>query len=78
MAPGARPRSPATTTGIVAAMWLFSLPSPVRGTLVLARESLYVTVGAGVLAVQKIQVQRREWESEIGRRSAGPTGSEPG
>lgn len=72
------PRSPAVTTGIVAAMSLVSLPSPVRGTLVLAREALYVTVGAGVLAVQKIQVQRREWESEIGRRFAGPTGPEPG
>jgi hypothetical protein len=54
------------------------LATPLRSTLVLAREAFYVTVGAGVLAVQKAQVQRREWERELGRRFAGPTGPEPG
>lgn len=51
-----------------------SLTSPVRNTMVWAREALYVTVGAGVLAVQKAQVQRREWERELARRfgSAAP------
>lgn len=65
-------------TGIVAVMSPFALPTPLRSTLVLARDTLYVTVGAGVLAVQKVQVQRREWEREIGRRFAGPSGAEPG
>lgn len=30
-----------------------------------ARESLYVGVGVGVLAFQRIQVQRREWEQRL-------------
>ena len=72
------PRSPAVTTGIVAAMSPSMLPPPLRSTLVLARETLYVAVGAGVLAVQKVQVQRREWEQEIGRRFGGSAGPEPG
>lgn len=55
-----------------------SLPSPVRNTLFLAREALYVSVGAGVLAVQRLQVQRREWEQELSRRFSGSTGPEPG
>jgi hypothetical protein len=57
--------------------------NPLRSTLVLAREALYVTVGAGVLAVQRAQVQRREWERELARRFSGPdpapvAPSEPG
>ena len=48
------------------------LPGPLRSTLRLAREALYVTVGAGVLAVQKAQVQRRELEIELNRRFSGP------
>lgn len=48
------------------------LVQPVR----LAREALYVTVGAGVLAVQKVQVQRRELEAELSRRFSRTT--EPG
>jgi hypothetical protein len=48
------------------------LPAPLRSTLRLAREALYVTVGAGVLAVQKAQVQRRELELELNRRFSGP------
>ncbi len=66
------------TTGIVGVMSPSALFTPLRSTLVLAREALYVTVGAGVLAVQKAQVQRREWEREIGRRFAGAAGPEPG
>ena len=54
------------------------LPAPVRRTLFLAREALYVTVGAGVLAVQRVQVQRREWERELSRRFSGSPGPEPG
>jgi hypothetical protein len=55
-----------------------SLPAPVRSTLFLAREALYVTVGAGVLAVQRAQVQRREWGRELSRRFSGSPGPEPG
>lgn len=65
-------------TGIVDAMSPAALLTPLRHSLVLAREALYVTVGAGVLAVQKVQVQRRELEREIGRRLGGSTGPEPG
>jgi hypothetical protein len=52
--------------------------APVHRTLILAREALYVTVGAGVLAVQRVQVQRRELERELGRRFSGSPGPEPG
>ena len=38
----------------------------------LLRDSFYVTVGFGVLAVQKLQVRRRELEKEIDERFAGP------
>jgi hypothetical protein len=55
-----------------------SLPAPVRSTLLLAREALYVSVGAGVLAVQRVQVHRREWERELTRRFSGSPGPEPG
>lgn len=65
-------------TDIVHPMSPSALPTPLRSTLRLAREALYVTVGAGVLTVQKVQVQRRELEREIGRRFAGPAGPEPG
>lgn len=54
------------------------LAAPVRRTLILAREALYVTVGAGVLAVQRVQVQRREFERELSRRFSGSPGPEPG
>jgi hypothetical protein len=54
------------------------LAAPVRRTLILAREALYVTVGAGVLAVQRVQVQRREFEREVSRRFSGSPGPEPG
>lgn len=55
------------------------VPTPVasvRAALRLAREALYVTVGASVLAVQRVQVQRRELERQFGGRfkgSAPPT-----
>ena len=65
-------------TGIVDAMSPSALPSPLRHSLVLAREALCVTGGAGVLAGQKVQVQRRELEREIGRRFGGSTEPEPG
>jgi len=54
------------------------LPAPLRGTLSLAREAFYVTVGAGVLAVQRLQVQRREWERELSRRLSGPATPDAG
>jgi hypothetical protein len=54
------------------------LAAPVRRTLLLAREALYVTVGAGVLAVQRVQVQRRELARELHRRFSGSPGPEPG
>ena len=54
------------------------LAAPVRGTLILAREALYVTVGAGVLAVQRVQVQRRELARQLSRRFSGSPGPEPG
>ena len=57
-----------------------SLPilAPVRAALAVAREALYVSVGAGVLTVQRAQVQRREWGRELNRRFAGPARPEPG
>jgi hypothetical protein len=36
-----------------------------------AREALYLSVGAGVLAYQRLQVQRRELEAEWQRRFGG-------
>ena len=65
-------------TGIVGVMSPSALLTPLRSTLVLTREALYVTVGAGVLTIQKVQVQRREWERAVGRRFAGAAGPEPG
>lgn len=41
-------------------------PSPVRAVVRLARDTLYVTVGAGVLAVARVRVQRRELERQVG------------
>jgi hypothetical protein len=46
-------------------------PNPVRATLRLTREALYITVGAGVLAVQRLQVRRRELERQFGGRFQG-------
>jgi hypothetical protein len=40
-----------------------------------ARESLYLTVGVGVLAFQRVQVQRREWEQRL--RGTPATTAEP-
>jgi hypothetical protein len=37
-----------------------------------AREALYIGVGAGVLAFQRLQVQRRELEAEWNRRFGEP------
>jgi hypothetical protein len=54
--------------------------SPVspRSALRFAREALYIGVGAGVLAFQRVQVQRRELEKELNRRFAsGPETAEP-
>ncbi len=45
--------------------------NPVRAAFRFAREALYVTVGAGVLAVQRMQVQRRELERQFGGRFQG-------
>jgi hypothetical protein len=36
------------------------------------RDSFYVTVGFGVLAVQKLQVRRRELERSIDQHLSGP------
>jgi hypothetical protein len=36
------------------------------------RDTFYVTVGFGVLTVQKLQVRRRELERTIDQRLAGP------
>jgi hypothetical protein len=36
------------------------------------RDSFYVTVGFGVLAVQKLQVRRRELERTVAAQCAGP------
>jgi len=33
-----------------------------------ARDALYVTVGLGMLLVQKVQVRRKELQKEIGER----------
>jgi hypothetical protein len=41
----------------------------------LAREALYVSVGAGVLAFQRVQVQRRELEQRF--RPAPSTPARP-
>jgi hypothetical protein len=43
-------------------------PLTLRSATRLAREALYIGVGAGVLAVQRLQVQRRELEKELSRR----------
>jgi hypothetical protein len=40
-----------------------------------AREALYIGVGAGVLAYQRLQVQRRELEAEWQRRFGGSSES---
>jgi hypothetical protein len=53
-----------------------SLHRPVRSVLRLARESLYLSVGTGVLAVQAAQVRRRELEAALGQRfGAGDEGA---
>jgi hypothetical protein len=54
------------------------LTDPVRRATRLAREALYVTVGTGVLAVQRLQVQRREWEQQLERRFSGSPGTTTG
>jgi hypothetical protein len=38
----------------------------------LMRDSLYVTIGFGVIAFQKLQVQRRELEKSLDRHLDGP------
>jgi hypothetical protein len=38
----------------------------------LMRDSLYVTIGFGVIAFQKLQVQRRELEKSLDRQLDGP------
>ncbi|MEJ5254702.1 MAG: hypothetical protein WHS89_05075 [Acidimicrobiales bacterium] len=40
--------------------------------LKLLRDSVYVTVGFGVLAFQKVQVRRRELERSLDQQLAGP------
>lgn len=47
------------------------LRTPVRSSLRLARETLYLSVGTGVLAFQAAQVRRRELEAEWDRRFGG-------
>ena len=47
-----------------------SLPT-LRSSTRFAREALYIGVGAGVLAFQRLQVQRRELEAELSRRFGG-------
>jgi hypothetical protein len=42
-----------------------------RSSTRFAREALYIGVGAGVLAFQRLQVQRRELEAELNRRFGG-------
>ena len=42
-----------------------------RSSTRFAREALYIGVGAGVLAFQRLQVQRRELEAELSRRFGG-------
>lgn len=37
----------------------------------LLRDSVYVTVGFGVLTVQRLQVRRRELERLVARQAAG-------
>ena len=39
----------------------------------IARDALYVTVGLGVLGVQRTQVRRREIERSLRRARVGPT-----
>ncbi len=51
-----------------------------RPALRAARESIYLGVGAGVLALQRVQVQRREWEQRLRGTPATrvePADSEP-
>ena len=48
-------------------------PLTLRSATRLAREALYIGVGAGVLAFQRLQVQRRELEKELNRRFGGNT-----
>ena len=43
-------------------------PLSPRSAVRFAREALYIGVGAGVLAFQRFQVQRRELEKELNRR----------
>jgi hypothetical protein len=53
-------------------------PFSPRSALRYAREALYIGVGAGVLAFQRVQVQRRELEKELNRRfSSDPETAEP-
>jgi hypothetical protein len=39
--------------------------SPVTQVVKVGRDLLYVTVGTGVLAVQRLQVERREVEQKV-------------
>jgi hypothetical protein len=52
--------------------------NPIRSSLRFAREALYVTVGAGVLAVQRVQVRRRELERRFGGHFRGSSPSSNG
>ena len=58
-------------------MWPMN-PLSVRSAARLTREAVYIGVGAGVLAYQRLQVQRRELEKELNRRfSSDPEPAEP-
>lgn len=52
-----------------------ALPT-LRSSTRFAREALYIGVGAGVLAFQRLQVQRRELEAEWNRRFGGAATAE--
>jgi hypothetical protein len=49
----------------------------VRSATRLAREALYLGVGAGVLGYQRLQVQRRELEKELQARFGSADPAEP-
>ncbi len=53
-------------------------PLSLRSAARLTREAVYIGVGAGVLAYQRLQVQRRDLEKELNRRFASnPEPAEP-